>query len=150
MGLFRRKGAGARRTDHLPLPVDPDTLAGAYQLGLDGGSGMVPRHRAWTEPDMGGRVELHPHVVQSVPVLDSTRIPESWYQDRPLFGGYRAAPHFREFLDEPGMTGGYTIMAGRVPFIIGEPELMPAESNGGTSFREPPTPEVCRSVPVIG
>lgn len=149
MGLFRRSARQARPTDVLPAHVDPATQVGAAQLGRDAGPGMVARHNAFTDPDAGGRVALvHEYEVDGGAVLDAVRIPESWYADRPLYGGVAAFPHFSEFVAEPGNTGGHQVITGRLPFVIGDVQVQ-AESLAETSYREPPRPDVCRAVPRI-
>lgn len=148
MGLFR-SAKRARPTDVLPAHVDPDTQVGAAQLGRDAGPGQVARHNAFTDPDAGGRADLFPHVVAGDAVqLDAFRIAESLYADRVLLGGVRTSPHFGEFLDEPGMTGGHQVITGRVPFVITDVQVY-AETTPETSYREPPRPDVCRTVPDV-
>lgn len=148
MGLFR-SARRARPTDVLPAPVDPATQVGAAQLGRDAGPGQVALHNVFTDPDSGGRRDFFPHVVAGAAVqLDAFRIAESLYADRVLVGGVRTAPHFGEFVEEPGNTGGHQVITGRLPFVIGDVEVQ-VDAPGTTSYREPPRPDVCRTVPDV-
>lgn len=149
MGLFRRSARSARPTDVMPAPVDPATQVGAAQLGRDAGPGMVARHNAFTDPDAGGRQSVDRFVVDGGAVLDGSRIPESWYADRPLYGGARSFPHFGEFIADPGNTGGHQVITGRVPFVIGDVQVIAEQPSAPSSFREPPRPDVCRTVPTV-
>lgn len=95
-----------------PPAVDPLTLAGAHALGRDGGSGMTATPVDYT--DAGGRVDMLGGFVvapTAVPVADLT--PASLYADRPLYGGVRSAPATREYVPDPGMTGGHEVITGR-------------------------------------
>lgn len=148
MGLFARSARRARPTDVLPAPVDPATQVGAAQLGRDAGPGTVAEHNVFTDPDQGGRAVLDTRAVYSAGQLDASRIPESWYADRPLFGGAVSFPHFGEFIEDPGNTGGHAVITGRLPFVIGEVEVI-RETATDTEYREPPRPDVCRAVPTV-
>lgn len=150
MPLFKRRRAAAAVEQ--PAPVDPATQAGAAQLGRDSGLGMVPAHLAFTDPNGGGRVDmLGQQVVEGFATLDGSRTPESWYADRPLTGGVRTAPAFGEYIEEPGNTGGYGVITGRVPFELGPLVTITAEQETPeTEFRVPPRPDVCSRVPQVG
>jgi hypothetical protein len=145
--LFRRRQQAAGDPQQ-PAAVSTATLAGAVAIGEDGGSGMVARHRAFTDPDIGRRVPMLAGAVESVGQTDVPRTPDSYYTDRQLRGGVTAFPHFAEFVQEPGNTGGHTVITGRVPFVIAEPVLV--EDEPQASYREVPTPVLCRRVPTVG
>lgn len=146
-----------RRDDHTPgeqspPPAAPGTLAFARQIGADSGSGQVPVHKAFTDPDVGGRVDdLGRHELVKVGQLDAVRTPESWYADRPLYGGVRTAGAVREYIEEPGNTGGHVVLTGRVPYVITDPITVREEAPAEPSHRvaPPAVPDVCRRVAAL-
>jgi hypothetical protein len=106
--------------DQQPPDIDTDTLAGAYQRGLDGGSGMTDPSTAVDWTDAGGRVDVaQPFVVPGTAQPPVILPPVSMLADRALFGGVRTAPATREYVPEPGNTGGYVVISGRPNVQLG-------------------------------
>jgi hypothetical protein len=146
--LFKRHSAAAEQR---PAPVDPATHAGSVQLGGDVGSGQVPTHLAFTDADAGGRVPMiGTGLLVTNAELDAIRIPESWYADRPQYGGIRAFPHFDQFRDEPGNSGGYGVIVGRTRVELHDAVIMADPQTPQTMFRETPASDYCRRVPTVG
>lgn len=121
--LFRPRGAPPARQQTPPEVAEGvtiDVLAGARAVGLDGGTGMVPWSAVLGNPNDGGRLdELGHFQVAPAGQVEQHRLEDSYYADRPLFGGFRSAPHLGQFREEPALTGGYSVVTGRVQVELG-------------------------------
>lgn len=148
MGFFTRRKVSVPVVDERPAPLPTNTLAGAAQLGGDGGSGrtepwaaLQPEYRnAQAITELVGGHEL----IADVPALIDLP-PDSTYADRPMRGGVRTAPAFGQYLEERA-TGGHVVMANRPPLALVEHDTMDATHDAGpTAWRDAPAVfDLCR------
>lgn len=132
-----------------PPPFPLSTAAGAASHGLVTASGSTDRRSALQPYGGAGEVFSGPERThQGLPTIPGP-LPDSLYQDRPLFGGVLAFNSPWEYTEGEPMRGGFELILGRpsLSMIEGEQQAAQAFEAPATWREAPPVMSICRQVP---